>query len=161
MKKKNKGFTLIEILVVVLIIGILASIALPQYRKAVLKAKLSEVLINVKALEDTMQRYILTRGLPSSGDVWFQDYADIELSGGEWNSGQRYNTEKFSYWSVCQKYGCAIEAYSRQYSYYVVVFIPSSGDAISRECYTGLNDVGRYVCKHLESSGYDYIDEDY
>ena len=59
-QKTSKGFTLIEMLVVVLIIGILAGIALPQYNKAVWKARLAEVYTIGNALEKGLDSYILT-----------------------------------------------------------------------------------------------------
>ena len=67
---KNKlGFTLIEMLVVVLIIGILAGIALPQYNRAVEKAKVAQALITLKYMRDRGQEFMLQHGLTENSDM--------------------------------------------------------------------------------------------
>ncbi len=60
--KNKKGFTLLELLVVVLIIGILASIALPQYRMAVTKARVASILPLMRRWYDAMAEYRLQHG---------------------------------------------------------------------------------------------------
>src|SRR5512145_1147768 len=49
MKSLQKGFTLIELMIVVAIIGILAAVALPAYQDYTIRAKMSEVILGMSA----------------------------------------------------------------------------------------------------------------
>ena len=65
MRSVQKGFTLIELMIVVAIIGILAAVALPAYQDYTARAKVSEVLLAASACKNNIQEAADT-GLPSA-----------------------------------------------------------------------------------------------
>jgi len=56
---KKNGFTLIELLIVVAIIGVLAAIAVPNFLNAQMRAKVSRVQADMKALSTALEQYFL------------------------------------------------------------------------------------------------------
>src|SRR3979490_2356607 len=57
-KNVQKGFTLIELMIVVAIIGILAAIALPAYQDYTIRAKVSEVMLAADGCKTAVSEYL-------------------------------------------------------------------------------------------------------
>ena len=70
----KKGFTLIELRVVVLIIGILASIAIPQYFKVVEQARVAEAMSVIATIKSAQERFL------ARGGNYTSSFTDLDVS---------------------------------------------------------------------------------
>ena len=91
MRSVQKGFTLIELMIVVAIMGILAAVALPAYQDYTARAKLSEVILAGSTCRNTIQEAADT-GLSAvkAGNDWGCGEASGSGSGAVAGASSRY-----------------------------------------------------------------------
>ena len=69
-KRLQQGFTLIELMIVVAIIGILAAVALPAYQDYTIRAKMSEVILALSACRTSITEVYQSGGSQPAANSW-------------------------------------------------------------------------------------------
>ncbi len=148
--KNKQAFTLIELLVVVLIIGILAAVALPQYQKAVYKARFAKFVSVAKSLEKAVQVFYMSN---ANWPTTFDELA-VDFQGQETTSSQcRTNGDMYCCFMapVSGSHGGQIICGQQDYSFaYRNYFSNSHGTPQNLgEC---VESVSKSICPHISGT---------
>ncbi len=86
MKQLQQGFTLIELMIVVAIIGILAAVALPAYQDYTIRARVSEALLAASTAKTAVSETYANAGqmLPSAASMGVENQTSTYVAGVTW-----------------------------------------------------------------------------
>lgn len=84
-RKGAKGFTLIELMIVVAIIGILAAVAIPAFMKYIRRSKTSEATMNIRKIFDSSVSYYTSEFASRAGEILPRQFPEpVEPTPGDW-----------------------------------------------------------------------------
>ncbi|EMU0979772.1 pilin [Neisseria gonorrhoeae] len=82
MNTLQKGFTLIELMIVIAIVGILAAVALPAYQDYTARAQVSEAILLAEGQKSAVTEYYLNNGIwPEDNDKAGTDAVTADTTG--------------------------------------------------------------------------------
>ena len=178
MTNNKQAFTLIELLVVVLIIGILAAVAMPQYQKAVEKARAAEAITLLNSIQKGIDAWVRANGNISSavfiGCVDTNDgkcgLLDVDVENAltcNRDGMQVYCHSKYFYYDancddgICNAYASRHKNGDLTEQEHYTLYMSSSSGEWEKNCYY-YGDTPAYaksLCKGLESQGWESSDE--
>ncbi|TAN12314.1 MAG: pilin [Burkholderiaceae bacterium] len=85
MRKAQQGFTLIELMIVVAIIGILAAVALPAYQDYTVRAKVSEIILAASSGRTSISEYASTNAALPPATYEIENQQSKYVSGVTWD----------------------------------------------------------------------------
>jgi type IV pilus assembly protein PilA len=68
--RKQKGFTLIELMIVIAIIGILAAVALPIYQDFIARSQVAEGMATASAVKTSISEHYMSQGAMPTGNIY-------------------------------------------------------------------------------------------
>ncbi len=149
--RKNKGFTLVEILIVVVILGILAAIVIPQFSDASTQSKLSSCRSSLQSLRSQIQLFkIQHNDTPPAlatfdADMTTETEQDAAATAGDASGnevGPYIQQVPFNPWNQSQTVANADAAGVGW------VYVEATGDI-----YVGISDATADVTSDLQASG--------
>jgi len=81
LNKKNGGFTLVEIMIVVAIIALLAAIAVPEFLRARKRSQASRILNDLRLIDGAVDQYAIENNKASGSSVGVVDWTSHLKSG--------------------------------------------------------------------------------
>lgn len=169
--KTNKGFTLIELMVVILIIGILSAIAIPEYTRSMEKARVTEAITIMDSIKKAVDVWVAENGFPSSKTDLIGSSGsavnrlDINIESDLNCSGDYCAGKYFNFNAYCESSFCLIRALrgadvtnpsSAEYRLHMTKF--SSTLRWARTCTTNSTEVGDQICEMLRGQSWNYND---
>jgi general secretion pathway protein G len=128
----RKGFTLIEVMIVVVIIGILAALAIPRFYSSTQKAKIGEARMVLKHIYEAALEYYQKAGVFPQGNQWggYFFLNDATTKNLVWNKPLDFNLDRPSGYP---RFTYLFWGSGKQFRAYAWGYLPDSWDRTIRK----------------------------